>query len=261
MESYKNNNQSILELFKDNSKELKLSAINNKVRYAILEILREFENKNPSQKQLYSREINSYLLDDYSINITPQMLGQHLKQLVDAKLIEENTIKKEVPNKIGKRSVNGYNLKEDAFEELFLEVNFLKDELMRLHRLFKSNEEHVDGDHCILTIFNGNDKGKIYKIHKDEFVLIGRKSNYNRNDFLSFTILLDNSYNKVSSIDKPHAKIYCRDNQWYILDENSICGTYLDDKMIDQSMPIKLKNNSFIRLSKGIGSAVIYCSY
>ena len=135
MEEITKNHEQLMKIFDDKSKELKISAINNHVRFAILEILRNSQNKNEKQQQLYSRELNTTLLEDYNINITPQMLGQHLKQLVDAKLIDEKIIKKEVPNKIGKRSVKGYSLKKDAFEELLLEVNFMTDELIRLNQL------------------------------------------------------------------------------------------------------------------------------
>ena len=255
------NNEMLSELFDDNSTALKLAAVDNNVRFAILNILRDASKKNNLEKQLYSREINAILLDEYNINITPQMLGQHLKQLAEADLIYERSIKKEVPNKIGRRSVKGYSIKSDAFEELLLEVNFLTDELIKLNRLFKSNEKHKDGEHCILTVFNGKDKGKSYKIHKDEQVLIGRKINYNQSELATFTILLDNSYQKVSSIDKPQIKIFHRDNQWYIIDENSISRTYIDDKKVPHATATRIKNNSFIRLSKGIGSAIIYCSY
>ncbi|RAP54564.1 MAG: hypothetical protein BZ137_01550 [Methanosphaera sp. rholeuAM130] len=261
MNNITNNHEILNELFKDNSKQLKLSAVNNNVRYAILEILRKVQDKPDTQNQLYSREINTILLEKYKINITPQMLGQHLRRLVDANLVEEKTIKREVPNKIGKRSVKGYNLKDDAFEEILLEISFLTDELMKLNTLFNSNEEYIDGKHCILTVFNGKDKGKSYKIHQDETVFIGRKSKYNKNELLTFTILLDNTYKKVSTIDKPHIKIYHKDNQWYMIDENSISGTYIDDKKVPHSTATKVKNNSFIRLSQGTGSAIIYCSY
>ncbi|MDO5825273.1 MAG: FHA domain-containing protein [Methanosphaera sp.] len=261
MKNLTNNHEILKELFEDDTKQLKLSAINNNVRYAILEILRKVQDKSRGENQLYSREINAILLEKYEINITPQMLGQHLRILVEANLVEEKTIKREVPNKIGKRRVNGYNLKDDAFEEILLEISFLTDELVKLKRLFKSNEEHVDDNHCILTVFNGKDKGKRYIIHPDESVFIGRKGNYNKNELLTFTIRLDNSYQKVSTIDKPHIKIYHEDKQWYIFDKNSIGGTYLDDKIVPHSTATKVRNNSFIRLSHGIESAIIYCSY
>lgn len=261
MKEIENNKELLIKQFEDASKLLKISAIDNNVRFAILEILRDYQKTSDNQKLLYSRELNTLLLKKYQISITPQMLGQHLKQMVNANLLEEKIIKKEVPNKIGKRSVKGYSIKNDAFEELLLEVSFLTDELIRLKQLFKSNYEYNNGRHCILTILNGEDKGKNYKIHKDETIIIGRKDTYNKNELLTFTILLDNTYTKVSSIDKPHIKLYNKDNHWYIVDQNSLNGTYIDDKKIPLKTETKIKNNSFIRLSKGVGSAIIYCSY
>lgn len=245
----------------------KLAAVNNGVRFSILEILRDFQKLNMDEDNsfkkdpLYSREINNILLNNYNINITPQMLGQHLKQLIDADLIEEVIVKKEVPNKIGRRSVKAYILKEDAFESLFLEINFLSDELLSFFDLYKSNQHYHDGEHCVLTIFNGVDKGKTFKVHKDEVVLIGRRDNYNPVDLASFTILLDNSYSSVSNVSKPHLKVFYEDGSWCILDDSSTNGTFIADKKVPTGEVSKLKNNSFLKLSKGNGSAVIYCSF
>ncbi len=245
----------------------KLAAVNNNVRFSILEILRDFERVNKTsegtfkKEPLYSREINSILLNNYNINITTQMLGQHLKQLVESDMIEELSVKKEVPNKIGRRSVKGFTLKEDAFDELFLDVSFLSDELLTFFDLYKSNQRFSDGEHCVLTIFNGEDKGKTFKVHKDEMILIGRKANFNANDLASFTILLDNSYSTVSNVGKPHLKLFHKDDGWYILDECSSNGTYIADRKVPTGIETKLKANSFLKLSRGNGGAVIYCSF
>ena len=245
----------------------KLAAVNNDVRFSILEILRDFEKGNKledgtfKKEPLYSREINTILLNNYNINITTQMLGQHLKQLSEAELIEETVVKKEVPNKIGRRSVKGFILKEDAFEDLFLDISFLSDELLTFFDLYKTNQRFHDGEHCVLTIFNGEDKGKTFKVHKDEVVLIGRKANFNVHELASFTILLDNSYSTVSNVSKPHLKLFYKNDGWYIIDENSSNGTYIADRKVPQGVPTKLKANSFLKLSKGNGGAVIYCSF
>ena len=245
----------------------KLAAVNNNVRFSILEILRDFEKTNKAvdgsfkKEPLYSREINSILLNNYNINITTQMLGQHLKQLVEADLIEEIIVKKEVPNKIGRRSVKAFVLKEDAFESLFLDVSFLSDELLTFFDLYKSNQRFSDGEHCVLTIFNGENKGKTFKVHKDETVLIGRKGNYDVNDLVSFTILLDNSYSTVSNVSKPHLKLFYQDDGWYILDNGSSNGTFIADRKVPLGIKTKLKANSFLKLSRGNGGAVIYCSF
>lgn len=244
----------------------KLAAVNNNVRFSILEILRDFQKVNKTddgfkKEPLYSREINSILLNNYNIDITTQMLGQHLKQLQQADLIVESNVKKEVPNKIGRRTVKAYVLKEDAFEDLFLDVSFLSDELITFFDLYKTNQRFHDGEHCVLTIFNGEDKGKTFKVHKDETVFIGRKANYNASDLASFTILLDNSYSTVSNVAKPHIKLFFKDGDWCILDEGSSNGTYIADRKVPTGVVTKLKVNSFLKLSKGNGAAVIYCSF
>lgn len=245
----------------------KLAAVNSEVRLSILEILRDFQKLNASKDDtfkkdpLYSREINSILLNNYNINISPQMLGQHLKQLAEANFIEEVAVKKEVPNKIGRRNVKAYILKKDAFEDLFLEINFLSDELLSFFDLYKFNQNFQDGEHCTLTIFNGCDKGKTFKIPKSESAFIGRKEDFKQEDFTSSSILLDNSYASVSSVSKPHLKVFYENDAWNILDESSSNGTFMADRRIPTGVVTKLKNNSFLKLSKGNGGAVIYCSF
>ena len=76
------------EILNDNDCKIlssKLAAINNDVRFSILKILRDYQKvtSNQFKTPLYSREIN-ILLTGFNINITPQMLGQHLKILVEA---------------------------------------------------------------------------------------------------------------------------------------------------------------------------------
>ncbi|WP_405275189.1 FHA domain-containing protein [Methanobrevibacter sp.] len=241
----------------------KLSAVNNKARFSILEILRDHQKYNQSQSKdpLYSREINSELLNKYNIEISPQRLGQLMKQLKDANMVKEVEIKKEVPNKVGKRGVKAYVLKEDAFEDLFLDITFLSDELFTFFDLYKSNQKFHEDGNCVLTVFNGVDKGKTFKVRKDETVLIGRKANFSQDDLASFSILLDNSYDTVSNISKPHLKLFYKDDDWYIIDEASSNGTFIGDLEVQKGRPTKLKPNSFLKLSRGNGGAVIYCSF
>lgn len=240
----------------------KLSAVNNKVRFSILEILRDNQKRDKSSSNpLYSREINSILLKNYNIKITTQMLGQHMKQLINANLVSEVDAKKEVPNKVGKRTVKAFVLKEDAFEDLFLDITFLSDELFTFFDLYKSNQKFHEDDNCVLTVFNGVDKGKTFKIRKDETVLIGRKANFNQGDLASFSILLDNSYDTVSNISKPHLKLFYKNDGWYIIDENSSNGTFIGDIEVQKGKATKLRANSFLKLSRGNGGAVIYCSF
>lgn len=256
MSDLKTTNTVILDSFDCDIISKKLAAINNNVRFSILEILRDYK-KEP----LYSREINSLLLNKYNISISVQMLGQHLKQLVEAELIDEVNIKKEVVNKIGQRSVNGYVIRNDAFSGLFLEISFLSDEILTFFDFHKSSLEAKDEENCILTIFNGPDKGKTFKVHKDETVVIGRESNFSKDDFDSPAILLDNQYETVSNVSKPHLKLFNKDSAWYILDEGSSNGTFIKDQEIPAGRAVQIKNNSFIKLSRGNGGAIIYCSF
>lgn len=246
---------------KDRILSSKLASINNGVRFSILKILRDYQkvgnykNKEP----LYSREIN-LLLNGYDINITPQMLGQHLKILVDAEILDEVIVKKEIPNKVGKRNVKAYVLRDDAFEDLFLDISFFTDELVAFFDLYDTHKRFNHNKMCILTIFNGNDRGKTYRIHRDEHAFIGRKGK-NKVNISDRKIILDNSYDAVSSISKPHLKLFYEGGDWYILDESSTNGTFIGDNLVPYGVKTKLPKNSFLKLSNGVGGAVFYCSF
>lgn len=240
----------------------KLSAINNEVRFSILEILRDYQKVHVAKGKelLYSREIN-LLLNNYNINITPQMLGQHLKILVEAGLLDEVIVKKEVPNKVGRRSVKAYFLKENAFEDLFLDINFFSDELLTFFELYDFNRKFNDDGYCTLTVFNGVDKGKTFKVNKEDCVSIGRRGRSSQEEYDHRCIILDNEYDTVSKASKPHLRLFFDDDKWYIMDESSTNGTFMGDKEVVIGEKTELKNNSFIKLSKGKGGAVFYCSF
>ena len=107
--------------------------------------------------------------------------------------------------------MKAYVLKQDAFDDLFLEITFLSDELLSFFDLYETNKRYHDGEHCILTVFNGVDKGKTFKVNRNESVLIGRRGEFRQSDLASFTILLDNSYSTVSKVSKPHLKLFYQD--------------------------------------------------
>ncbi len=105
------------------------------------------------------------------------------------------------------------------------------------------------------------DKGKTFKVHKDESILIGRKSNFTDEDFELPTILLDNEYETVSNVSKPHLKVFNKEDKWYVIDGGSSNGTFIKDIEIPINKAVEVKNNSFIKLSRGNGGAVIHVSY
>ena len=241
-----------------------MSAINNEARFSILDILLDVENSNETniikKEPLYSREINCILFQKYNIKISPQMLGKHLKQLEDADLVEEVDMKKEVPNKIGPRSVKAYKIKHAAFKDLFLEINLFTSELLRLFEAYGKNQSLKEDNHIILTVLNGNNRGKNYKINKKEKKYLCRKSRQNIALDTNY-IALDKTYSKINEESSPHIKIYHEENTWYVLDKSSKNGTYINDKKVIKDKATQITNNSFLRLSRGSGSVVLFCSY
>ncbi len=246
-----------LEISNENCQLLsaKLAAINNPIRFAILEILKRHQ-KGKGKEPLYSREIN-LILNDYGINITPQMLGQHLKILIEADLIEMTLFKKEIPNKIGMRNVKSYIMKENAFENFFLQANFLSDEILSFFKLYEMNKKLSDGNSCVLTVFNGIDKGKTFKIGKDETAIIGRACDSELINGLK-VISIDDSYSTVS---KNHLKLFYEDGNWKIMDDGSLYGTFVDDNLVFTNKSYILRDGSFIKLSKYKCGVVFYCSF
>ena len=91
--------------------------------------------------------------------------------------------------------------------------------------------------------------------------MIGRKANFSEDDFSRISILLDNSYDTVSGISKPHLELFYENDGWYIIDKDSSNGTFIGDIEVQKGKATKLKSNSFLKLSRGNGGAVIYCSF
>ena len=75
--------------------------------------------------------------------------------------------------------------------------------------------------------------------------------------FANLTVLRRSGTN----VSKPHLKLFNRDGKWCILDEGSSNGTFVRDDEIIVGKPTPIRNNSFIKLSRGNGGAVIYFSY
>ena len=193
--------------------------------------------------------------------IRPYDVMDSLKILVEAGILSEVIVKKEIPNKVGKRNVKAYVLKEDAFEDIFLDINFFTDELLAFFDLYDINKRFNNRKCCTLTVFNGKDKGKTFKINRNECAFIGRKGEKDLSHIASRKIILDNSYVTVSNVSKPHLKVFYEDGEWYILDDSSSNGTYLGDTLVLPGFKTPLRNNSFLKLSNGRGGIVFYCSF
>lgn len=241
----------------------KLASLKNNTQFEILKMLQYKENAYPREKNpIYKYAMTSKMirkeLKKIGIKISTQMVGQDLKKLLKAELVEREKLSKN-PNGIRlENEAYGYYINVNAFEDIFLEINFLTEELKGLIDLYEQNQESIEGDNCVFTVFNGEDKGKKLIINENEEAFIGRMANYTPSDVGPFSLLLSNKYTTVSSIDKPHLRVYNKDGTWYMVDDSSTNGTYVGNNVVKKE---KIKNNSFIRLSKGPGSAILYCSY
>lgn len=243
---------------------IKISALNNPIRWEILQMLRrkEVNSSNNCYIENYSmsvREIGEKLKEKDIITAV-QNLGQHLKLLrkaglVDRTMVNYNDVGLPIPHYL-------YYLKVDAFDDLFLEVNFFRDELNSYVDLYKESKELKKYHDCVLTVFNGVDKGKRLTIDADERAFIGRRSlSYKDSDNDSVSLELSNSYESVSSINKPHLIVYNKRGTWYMRDESSTNGTYCSHDKLKRGKAKEIPNNSLIKLSKGQGSALLYISY
>ena len=101
----------------------KLSALNNRTRFSILKILLENEKNNEGtdfqENPYYARDIKEKLSNDYDINVSIQRVGQHLRLLLNAGLVEVI----EIPGIKHKGLLipfKAYVLRKDGFEDLIL---------------------------------------------------------------------------------------------------------------------------------------------
>ncbi|AWX31727.1 FHA domain-containing protein [Methanosphaera sp. BMS] len=244
----------------------KISALNNYNRWKILEILRMNEKNRVDQFnkiKYYAMSTNQIRdkLEEKKIFITTQMIGRHLKDLREAGLVDRIRVKHCKGDANSQSPCYVYYITTDAFTDLLLLVNFFREDINTLVDLYKYTKESKMHNDCVMTVFNGQDKGKTLDISKDETAYIGRISANGPDDCYSPALILSNSYTKVSSIMDPHLKVYHQKGKWYILDESSENETYCSNEKLQKGVARQLPNNSIIKLSKGKGCALIYFNY
>ncbi|RAP54713.1 MAG: hypothetical protein BZ137_00760 [Methanosphaera sp. rholeuAM130] len=241
------------------------SAMNNITRIGIIKIL--FKQMKTDQSlhhyvenySLTTNEINDRLKKEYNIEISEQMLGQHLKKLRINDFINRIPVTTDHEGNPLKTSRYAYFFKDYAIVNLFFEVSPLRDSLKRVFNLYKQSEERKNEDNCVITVFNGEDSGNTLTLDKNELAFIGKRSADRPIDDCSL-LALSRSYDTVSRISKPHLTVYNENGTWFIVD-NSTNGTYYSNKKLDKGVATELPNDSFIKLSNGPGSAVLHFAY
>lgn len=258
-----------IRLSKIEREELKefLDALDNDTRIVILEMLEKQLRDNAKRY----RSINYYTLnideidkklrsDDLKIKISQVAIREHCNQLMDVGLV--GRIKSKTDSK-GNRlptEVYSYYFNMAMFDSFFFENQLFLEEIQSYMRLYAENLEYKKDYDCVISVFTGINKGEVLKLNKDQRGYIGRDSCYPPDKYGPESLLLSPDYETVNKRHEPHLEIFYEDGEWFMID-NSTHGTFSYGKEIEKGKPVKLENDSFIQLSRGPKSVVLYVSY
>ena len=242
-----------------------VSAFDNKVRILILEMLEKRLRDNARKYHTivkYPLNINEIdeKLQEKNITLVEQGIRDHVNKLEKVGLIGK--IRK-TRNKEGKplpQAVNAYYFNILAFDCLMFENQLFAEEIQSYLHLYKKNQELKEKYDCVITVFTGFDKSEVLTINEDERGYIGRDMCYPPDRYGSESLILSSAYETVTERHKPHLEVFKEDGVWYMMD-NSENGTFISNKKIETGTPVEIPNDSFIQLSQGPQSAVLYISY
>ena len=257
---------SCAETGKDDYKRItdKISALSNPIRLMIVESLKKKEKKYPRDEHptwkfsMNSSEISEDLKKDFKIG--PQGIGQHLKRLRKAGLVDRSRSFRD-ENGVGiANPVYDYYLKTDAFDDILLGLYSFRDRINSYVDDYKESKEAQEHGNCVITVLSGDDEGEKLVVEENQVAYIGRKVP-TRNKDESPLLGLSENYESVSSIVRPHLTVYKDKGIWYMKDESSTNGTYCDSHQLTKGVAEEIPNNSLIKLSKGPGSVQLYFRY
>jgi DNA-binding transcriptional ArsR family regulator len=241
-----------MDVLKDLAK--RIDAISNEVRLKIMVIISISSKKSPEKRfPTYANAINKILMDYYHIGISETAIRNHLKIL-----LENGLIKTEPGASNDGRPVMNYVLVPGAIESLSRDFNILNNRLTDIQNKFD-----YDINNPMLKVLGGVEDGKIFELSKKE-IRLGRRGNIDSNEDYEGDVILSNEYESVSRVFKPHAYIKEKEDGWYLIDNGSKGGVYLNNeseflKKRTQTGAIvkrgrngrKLKDHDKIKLSLG----------
>lgn len=249
--------QSDLDVLKDLSK--KINALSNESRLKLLVII-SIVSKKPKEQRTptYANALKKSLRRYYGISITEVAVRNHLKILLD-----NGFVKKEPGASKEDRGVMNYLIVPGAIESLSRDLNILNNTILEI-------QEEIDSSlrNPLLKVLGGADDGKIFELSKKE-IRIGRKGDMDQDDEdYQGDVILSNDYRSVSRVYKPHAFLKEEKDGWYLKDNNSNGGVYVNNEseslhektdtdalVLNGNQPTKLKNNDKIKLALGKYSA------
>lgn len=242
-----------------------VSAFDNMVRILILEMLEKTLRDNAKKYHsivkytLNVEEINEKL-EKKKIFLKEQGLRNHLKKLMDAGLIGRIRSRRNRNGEPLPQAVYSYYFNMMAFDCILFENQIFVEEIQSYLQLYKENLELKNEYDCVITVFTGFDKSEVLTINEDETGYIGRDYCYPPGKYGSESLILSSAYETVTERHKPHLKIYNDDGEWLMVD-NSENGTFIANKKIETGKAVKVPNDSFIQLSHGSNSVVLFVSY
>lgn len=231
-----------------------LKALAGETRYLILEVLAKNLRDNAHRYRSFNYyamtvdEINKQLNKGYK-NATIQ---DHLNQLMTVGLVDRVCK--------GNNMGYAYYFNMFAIDCLLFEKQIFLEEIQSFMVLSDAiHEKKMEAD-CVITVFTGMDKGEMLTLNKDETGYIGKNAAYKSDRYGSDSLLLSSTYKTVTERHVPHLEVYCDDGEWFMVDRSEH-GTFIFNMEVEKDTPVKLPNNTFIQLSKGPTSAVLYVSY
>jgi hypothetical protein len=237
----------------DNLKDLakKIDVLGNDVRLKILIVIGAESKKKPERRGLTDlRELNSILRYKFKIIMTDNGVKKHLNWLLNAGFIKIEAGIAERSMR-GPRAVMNYVLVPGALEAVNNDMN----RLTRAIADIRTGITESDLSYPMIRVLGGADDGQVFGLFKDE-VRVGRQGGVDPGDpEYQGDIILDNSYESVTRITKPHATLTKdKDGEWYLEDNDSKCGVFVNSEEQAEEK-IKLTDGDVIKLALGEGGA------
>jgi DNA-binding PadR family transcriptional regulator len=196
---------------------------------------------------MYAREINKELLERYSISITEQGLRtRHIKPLVELGVI--NPKDGHVIIRGSRRPVTVYELNHTGLERIMKKFNAYLEGLLETSKDVEKEILESSGLKAYpkLRVMKGEKAGFILSI-KNRTTKIGRLGSTKA--IPEDDLVLSNSYEHVTRISKPHAKIILKDGDYFLVDCGSTGGTFHKGKKLVKNKEYKIDKGDIFRIA------------
>lgn len=245
-----------------NSKEEVLTTVLEDAPDYYLELSEYLEVLSNSQRLKILKILEMKPRDVRSIASEISTSYENTKKHLD-KLISMGLIKKEVG--LGQQTSKGvhpvwkYSLVPGAMEAIVrnlgifsnMRINPVNPELhQRLDDIRGRVAEELSPVAPMVVILGGPDDGKSFLL-TDPRINIGRVDPGQPGRALPHDVVLSAEYNAVSRVSKPHGKFVLDNGQWYIEDNGSTGGTFVNAQPVTRHTRVLIRDGDLIELARG----------